>query len=162
MFTPAEPPPSRHRGARTVIRKPNLVRAVTVIRDNISAQAARIRPEIMTFTSADPALGYPADAAAMANVATTRVYRSGRALYADIAVGTGDASVVAAQLAVPDLGATGPAVTSDEGGTFQDLRLQMEIPDTWEMGIDYRVYVQAMRVSGADATTLRVLRAWQR
>lgn len=156
------PPPSRHPGSRTVSRAPNLVRAVTAIRQGLGTKVARIRPEVMTFTTADWTLGYPATSSTMADVATTRVYRSGHALYADIAVGLGEASVVAAQFSVPDLGVVGPAVTSGTGGIFQDLRIQLAIPDTWQMGADYRVYIQACRVSGSDATTLRVLRAWQR
>lgn len=155
-------PPSRHRGARTVSREPNGVRAIVAIRDDLGAQMARIRREDITFAPADWTRGEPAISATMANVLVTRLYRSGHVLYVDVAAGLGTESVLSAQLAVPDLSLTGVAVTSGAGGPEQDLRLQLAIPATWPMGESHRVYVQAMRVSGADATTLRLLRAWQR
>jgi hypothetical protein len=156
------PPPSRHLGSRVVSRAPNLIRTVTAIRDTAAANTTRIKREDVTFAPADWTRGEPATSATMASTHVTRVYRSGHSLYVDVAAGLGDASIVSAQLAVPDLGVIGPAVTSGEGGVEQDLRLQLSMPTPWEIGAVYRVYVQAMRVSGADATTLRVLRAWQR
>jgi hypothetical protein len=145
-----------------VTRTPNLIRTLATIRDNVDTNATRVRREDITFAPADWTRGEPAVAATMTNVLVTSVHRSGHILYADIAAGLGDASSLSAQLTVPNLGLTGPAVTSGEGGIEQDLRLKLAISDIWEMGAAQRVYVQAMRVSGADATTLRLLRAWQR
>lgn len=158
----AEPPPPRHQGSRTVSREPNLVRYLTGVRDDVSANLARIKREDFTFAPADWTRGEPATSATMAHTHVTRVHRSGHVLYVDVAAGLGVDSVLSAQLTVPDLALVGVAVTSGAGGTEQDLRLQLVMPTGWEMGAVYRVYIQAMRVSGADSTTLRVLRAWQR
>jgi hypothetical protein len=145
-----------------VSRTPNLIRSLTSMRDNVEANISRIRREDFTFAPSDWTRGEPAISATMANVFVTRVHRSGHALYMDIAAGLGNESVLSAQVTVPDLALIGPAVTSGAGGTEQDLRLQLALPSTWEMGAVHRVYIQAMRVSGVDATTLRILRAWQR
>lgn len=155
------PPPSRHPGSRTVIREPNIVRTIAAQRDAVAKLAARIRREDMSFAPADPALGEPATSATMASTHVTLVHRSGHNLYCDVAAWMGVSSVLAARLYVADLDVAGPPVTSGEGGE-QDLRLQVSMPDSWLVGDAHRLYVQARRVSGADATTLRVLRAWQR
>lgn len=156
------PPPSRHPGSRTVSRVPNAVRSLIAMRNNVDGTLTRVRREDVTFAPADWTRGEPATSATMASVFVTRLYRSGHNLYIDVAAGLGVESVLSAQISVPDLSLTSPPITSGAGGNEQDLRLQLALPTTWEMGAVYRVYVQAMRVSGADATTLRVLRAWQR
>lgn len=158
----SEPPPSRHPGSRVVSRVPNLIRSLSGMRDNVDGTIARIRREDITFAPADWTRGEPAAAAAMTNVLYTLVYRSGHNLYADVSAGTGTDSVVSAQIYVPDLDLIGAPVTSGAGGTEQNLRLQLALPSNWGMGAVHPVYIQAMRVSGADATTLRLLRAWQR
>jgi hypothetical protein len=40
--------------------------------------------------------------------------------------------------------------------------VSLAIPAAWDSGANYLVTVQARRVSGADATTVQVRRAWQR
>lgn len=157
-----EPPPSRHSGSRVITREPNLVRVISTIRDNVAAQASRVRREDILFTESDPDLGVPATFAVLTNTHVTKVSRSGHTLFVDAAAGTGAASVVEARISVPDLSLTGAPVTSPAGGVDRDMRLTMAMPDAWEMGAAYRVYVQARRVSGIDPTTMRILRAWQR
>ncbi|GIH95449.1 hypothetical protein ACFFMN_23065 [Planobispora siamensis] len=159
---PVTPQPSRHPGSRVVTTTPDVVRAVTDIRQQVGAQAARVRREDVTFTSADPARGEPCTAAAMTNTLVTTVYRSGHTLYVDLAMGTGAASVMEARITVPDLSITGAAIDTPAGGVERDIRVQLSLPDAWPMGEAHRVYIQARRVSGGDATTVRVLRAWQR
>lgn len=156
------PPPSRHQGSRLVSRSPDLIRALTTLRNGNEASAARIKREEVTFAPADWTRGEPAVSATMASTHVTRVYRSGHNLYIDVAAGLGTASVVSAQIYVPELDLTGVTVTSGAGGDEQDLRLQLSLPANWEPGTSHRVYVQAMRVSGSDSTTMRVLRSWQR
>ena len=48
------------------------------------------------------------------------------------------------------------------GGGEQVIRLTLPFPDSWDTGGQHWIYVQAMRASGADATTCQVARAWQR
>jgi hypothetical protein len=158
---PPERIPSRHRGSRLVTRTPDLVRALVGMRDDIQA-TRRPRREEMGFAPADWTRGEPATSAVMANVHVTLVYRSGHAVFVDLLAGTGTSSVLAAQLVQPDLGLTGSAATTTPAGGERQLRLQLDMPATWQVGEARLVYVQAQRVSGADATTLRVLRAWQR
>jgi len=155
-----EAPPRRY-GARTVITQPNLIRAINGLRTKIDS-GLRIRREEIAMVTADPAKGEPCQTPTMTSVFVSRVYRSGHAIYADVAAYTGAGSVVAARISVPELGLDGPTAISDEGGGEQDLRLRLTLPDTWGMGESRRVVVQACRLSGSDPTTLRVLRAWQR
>jgi len=154
--------PSRHRGNRLVTRTPNLVRSLVGMRDDIQNSSRRIRREDITVAPADWTRGEPATSATMADVHVTLVYRSGHALYFDLYAGTGAGSVLEAQLSVPDLSVTSAAVMTTPAGGERLLRLQLDMPATWQVGDAHLVYVQARRVSGADATTLRVLRAWQR
>lgn len=158
---PPERAPSRHRGSRLVTRTPDLVRTLVGMRDDIQS-ARRVRREDITVAPADWTRGEPATSATMANVHVTLVYRSGHALYFDLYAGTGAGSVLEAQLSVPDLSVTSAAVMTTPAGGERLLRLQLGLPATWQVGDAHLVYVQARRVSGADATTLRVLRAWQR
>lgn len=158
---PPERVPSRHRGNRLVTRTPSLVRTLVGMRDDIQA-SRRIRREDITVAPADWTRGEPAVSATMADVHVTLVYRSGHALFFDVLAGTGAGSVLAAQVSVPDLSVTGAAATTTPAGGERLLRLQLDMPATWQTGEAHLVYVQARRVSGADATTLRVLRAWQR
>lgn len=160
MTTPQRPP-SRHPGSRVVSRIPNLVRTLTGMRDNQETTVSRIRREEISFAPADPARGEPATSPDMTSTHITRVYRSGHSLYVDALAWLGIDSVLQLQLTVPELGLVSPPITSGTGGE-QDLRLQLTIPSTWQMGEARRLHLQAMRVSGADPTTVRVLRAWQR
>lgn len=159
---PPERNPSRHRGSRLVTRAPDLVRSLVGMRDDIQSSARRVRREEMSVAPADWTRGEPAVSATMANVHVTLVYRSGHALFFDLYAGTGAGSVLEAQLSVPDLSVTSASATSTPAGGERLLRLQLDMPATWQVGEALLVYVQARRVSGADATTLRVLRAWQR
>ncbi len=158
----ADPPPSRHLGSRLVNRPPSLIRSVAAIRDNVGTNSSRIRREEITFAPADVTRGEPAISATMASTHVTKVYRSGHTLFVDLAMWLGAGSVMSAQLTVPDLGISGNIATTTGGGGEQDLRVSLDLPSGWELGDIHRVYVQAMRVSGADATTVRVLRSWQR
>ncbi|MEV8634283.1 hypothetical protein AB0395_21770 [Streptosporangium sp. NPDC051023] len=159
---PVTPQPSRHVGSRVVATAPDAVRTITGIRAEVSRQATRVRRESLTFAPADPSRGEPCTAAVMVSVLVAMIYRSGHNLYADVAMGTGAASVMQAQLAVPGLGLTGDVVDTAAGGSERDIRLRLELTDAWPMGEAHRVYVQARRLSGADATTVRLLGAWQR
>lgn len=155
-------PPSRHQGSRLVNRTSNIIRSVSTMRDGVQANVSRIRREDIMFAPSDPARGEPCTAATMTSTHVTRIYRSGHVLLVDVALWLGVDSMMSAQISVPDLGAASPVASSVEGGGEQDVRLTLDLPPEWQLGDDYRVYVQAMRVSGADATTVRVLRAWQR
>ncbi|MFF4777511.1 hypothetical protein ACFY05_32110 [Microtetraspora fusca] len=156
------PPPSRHAGSRLVTKGPNLVRAVSAIRGAVATNGAKIRRQDLSFTVAAPASGVPCTSGSFVQTHVTMVYRSGHNLYADLGLGTGAASVMEARLTVPDLGLTGAAVTTAAGGADQDARVMIALPDAWAIGSAHRVYVEARRVSGSDATTVRVLAAWQR
>lgn len=152
----------RHPGSRLVDKPPNLVRSLKEFEQRLSRLASLTRPETLTFVPAVAARGEPAAAAAMTSVLQTLVYRSGSKLLADVACGTGAGSVVSVQLTVPDLAVTGTAATTPSGGTERVARVALDLPTAWESGAAHMVYLQAMRVSGADSTTVRMLRAWQR
>lgn len=156
---PAAP---RHPGSRVVGHAPNVVRDLRRLQDTMRALRDRTRPEQVRFIDADLTRRTPCTAAAMTNVLEAYVYRSGDTLYADLAAGTGAGSVVEAQLTVPDLALTGAAVQTAAGGTERIIRVRLAMPAGWDSGAAHLVYVQGRRVSGADATTLAVLRAWQR
>lgn len=152
----------RHPGSRFVDHEPHLIRDIRAILAAIQQNRDRTRPETLTFAPSDPARGEPCVSATMVNTHETKVYRSGNTLYADVACGTGAGSVMAVQLSVPALSLVGSAATTPSGGTEQVVRVSLTLPDTWASGAAYLTYVQAQRVSGTDATTVRVLRAWQR
>lgn len=151
-----------HPGSRMVEHPPSLVRVISRIRKDVAHARDRTRPETLTFAPADPARGEPCISATLVNTHETLVYRSGNMLYADVACGTGAGSVMEVRFNAPDLPVTGSAVTTAAGGTKRVVRISLTLPDAWDSGAAYLTYVQARRVSGADATTVRVLRAWQR
>lgn len=155
-------PPSRHQGSRLVARPPDAVRAVTVLRNTVVQGQRRQRPDTLAFVAADVATGVACTSASFVRAVKTLVTRSGAALYVDVSAGTGAASVVEARLAVPDLGLTGAAVATASGGTEHLIRVTLPLPDAWPMGEAHLVYVEARRVSGADATTVQVVAARQR
>lgn len=152
----------RHPGSRLVDLPPNIAREIWKIKAAIRALKDRTRPEMLVFVSADVAKAEAFTSASMVNTLMTYMYRSGDTVYADVLVTTGAASVVETQLWVSSLSLAGTPVTSAAGGTERILRLTLQLPPAWEMGEARRIYVQARRVSGADATAIRVLRAWQR
>ncbi len=156
------PPPSRHAGSRLVAKSPDLIRAVAGIRANGAAAQSRVRREDVAFTEASAAAGVACTSASFIQTHVTMVYRTGHSLFADIAAGTGAGSVLEIRLTVPDLSLTGAAVASATGGTDVDVRVELALPDAWTPGDPHRVFVEGRRLSGADATTIRVLRAWQR
>jgi hypothetical protein len=98
----------------------------------------------------------------MINTHETMVYRSGDSLYADVACGTGSGSNMEVRFNIPSLVVSGTAVQSGSGGTERIVRITLTMPAAWASGAAHLVYVQGRRVSGADATTVRVLRSWQR
>jgi hypothetical protein len=148
----------RHPGSRTVAHPPHLIRVIHALRDEVRRARDITRPETLVFT---PVAGFAATSATMADVVMTRVYRSGENLHADLRANTGAASVMSFQLTVPALAVTGAAVTTAAGG-IQTVRASLAMPDAWERGGAYEVFLQAQRVSGTDATTVAVMRAWQR
>lgn len=152
----------RHAGSRVVDKPPNILRTIRLIEKKLARLASVTRPEVLVAVPASPSRWEPAAAASMTNVLRWYVYRSGSKILADVGCGTGAGSVMRAQLAVPALGLTGDAVTTASGGTERIVRLSLTMPEAWASGAVYPVYVQAMRVSGTDATTLAVLRGWQR
>jgi hypothetical protein len=157
-----ERPPSRHQGSRLVTRPPSSVRTINTIRAEVRAMTSRVRPEEIAFADADPARGVPCTSATFAGTHLSHVYRSGRALFVDVLAYTGTGSVMEARLTAPDLSLTGTAVASPSGGTHRVVRVELALPETWLMGEAHLVYVEARRVSGSDATTVRVVRARQR
>jgi hypothetical protein len=152
----------RHPGSRQVPKPPNLVRSFKELEARLAKLAALTRPETLTAVPASPTRWEPATAATMTNVLRMRVYRSGSKILADVGCGTGAGSVMSVQLTCPDLGVSGAAATTASGGTERIVRVTLDLPTSWESGAVHAVYVQAMRVSGADSTTCQVLRAWQR
>lgn len=153
-----ERPPSRHRGSRTVARTPDVVQVISAIREDAHAQATRTRRDEIPMP---PVTGVTVTATVWTATHESMVVRSGHTLYADLAVNAGAASVVEVRLAVPALGVTGPVAVTGPGGDDVDVRATLALPDDWEIGARYRVRVQARRESGADSTTVRVLRCWQ-
>jgi hypothetical protein len=141
---------------------PNVVRIIKKLQADLRNLRNLTRPETLTFTEAAPSLGVACVSGTMVNTHETNVYRSGDRVWADVALGTGAGSVMEAQFSVPALSLTGAAVASASGGTEQVVRITLDLPDSWDSGSPYLMYVQARRVSGADSTTVRVLRAWQR
>ncbi|MEW9530750.1 hypothetical protein [Microbispora sp. NPDC049125] len=159
---PPSPPPSRHPGSRFIAKAPDVVRSIVAIRNDVGTAANRVRRQDLAFAVAAVASGVACTAATFTQTHAVMAYRSGHNLYADLAMGTGAASVMEARLTVPDLGLVGATATTGTGGVDVDLRVSLALPDAWPMGEAHRVYVEARRVSGADATTVRVLAAWQR
>lgn len=159
---PLPPPPPRHPGSRMVAKPPDLVRSIVGIRDQATAAETRIRRQDLAPAPADPAAGVAATSATFVRTHVVKMYRVGHNVFADLAMGTGSGSVMEARLSVPDFGLTGTAVATAAGGTDVDLRVTLTLPDAWPNGEGHRVYVEARRVSGSDATTVRVLALWQR
>lgn len=152
----------KHSGSRLVDQRPNVLRVIRRIEASLAKLINQTRPETLTFIPADPTRWEPCVSATMVNVLATRVYRSGDRLYADVVCGTGAGSAMEVQLSVPALAVTGTSVTTASGGTTQEARVTLTLPASWDSGASYLVYVQARRVSGADATTVRAYRTWQR
>lgn len=156
-----EPPPSRHRGSRTVAKPPDLIRSIAAVRGDVETSKSRLRRQDMAFSAVNS--GVPCTTVDFTPTHDVLAYRFGHALYLDAAFATGTGSVVEARLNVPALGAIGDVVTSPAGGTEQVMRVTLlDLPDTWLMGDPQRVYLEARRASGTDTTTVRVLAAWQR
>jgi hypothetical protein len=151
----------RHPGSRVVAKPPNLVRIIQQIRREIDRIAQAARPETLTFVDSVASRGTPATAATLTDTHVTRVYRSGDHVFVDVLASCGASSVMAFALAVPTLGLVGSTVTTAAGGD-QVMRVLLTMPDTWVRGAAQQVYLRSQRVSGADATTARVVRAWQR
>lgn len=158
----AEPPqaPVLHEGARTTPHPPNLIRSLRALGRQVDDNRWQRSPQSL---AAIPAAGggQPCTATVMTSVWRMWAYRAGASVFCDVVAEALTASVVAAQLTAPDWAVTGAQVTSAAGGE-QVLRLQLDYPDAWPPGTPGWVVVQAYRVSGADATTILVARAWQR
>lgn len=150
-----------HPGSRVVAHRPDLTRIIRTIQAEVGRIARAASPETLQFAPAPLARGEPCTAASFADVLVTYAYRSGSKIYADLAAGTLTASAVEARFSVPDLGLVGDATASPTGGDTRIIRISLAIPDTWASGAAYRLYIQGRRTVGAEATTLRVLRAWQ-
>lgn len=152
----------RHPGSRVVDHAPNLLRTIRALQADLRKLRDRTRPETVQFTDADIARGVPCVSATFINTHVTYLYRSGVMLYIDVAAGTGAGSVMEFQLSAPLLNVTGAAAQTPSGGTERIVRVTMPLPDTWQSGEAFQVYLEGRRVSGSDSTTVRVLRAWQR
>lgn len=155
------PPPELpvpHPGSRTVPHPPHIARVIRGLQRQVKDATMRPVQSLMPVPVTPPTA---CTAAAMTSIIKMWTYRSGGAVYVDLDVAAGASSVVSAQLTCPDLAVTGAAVTTAAGGE-QVIRLQLGFPDSWPPGDQHFLYVQARRVSGADATTCQVARAWQR
>ncbi|HEY1668501.1 MAG TPA: hypothetical protein VGG54_22650 [Trebonia sp.] len=161
MLSKLPEPLVRQAGSRLFPHPPHVARAVRALQRTAADNRWQMPPSALNPVPASVTSGEPCTASTMTDVYRMYVYRAGAAVYADVAAGCGTSSVVSAQLACSDFGLTGTAVTSVTGGE-QLLRLQLDMPDEWPPGEAHYVTVQAMRVSGADATTLQVARGWQR
>jgi hypothetical protein len=155
-------PPPRRPGSRLVGHAPDLIRVIRQIQADLRSLATAGRLETLTVTTYGAATGTAATAASLTGIFLLYPYRSGNAIYADVIAGTGAASIVGADLYVPDLTLSSGEVQTPAGGTEQIVRLSLPLPDAWGSGEAHQVQVRARRVSGTDATTVRVLRAWQR
>lgn len=154
------PPPSRHAGSRLITRGADLVRAVADMRSKAATDRTKIRREEISFSAVSS--GVPCTSATMTDTHDTRMTRTGYALFINLVVATGTSSVVEARISVPSLAIFGSVVTTPPGGGEREIQATLNMPDAWDIGSAYRVYVQARRIGGGDATTVRVLRAWQR
>lgn len=154
------PPPSRHPGSRLTTKGPDFVRAVADVRSRSVTDRTKIRREEISFSAVSS--GVPCTSALMIDTHDTKMARTGYALFVDLVAVTGPASVVEARISVPSLAIFGSSVATLSGGTEREILVRLNMPDSWDIGSVYRVYVQARRLTGADATTIRVLRAWQR
>lgn len=155
-----EPPP-RHTGPRGQASPPNVVRSVKRIQRQVGDLTDIKKPQELHAVDADVTTGKPCTAAAFANLQRFWVYRNGANVYCDVAVGCGTSSVVQARLTCTDFTLTGDAAVSAAGGEHV-LRLELAMPDAWQSGDSHYVTVQGFRSSGTDATTLQVIRGWQR
>lgn len=159
--TPQSPePPVRHAGSRTVPHPPHIARVIRGLQRQVRDSNARpwqsLRPVPASVTAGQPCTG-----GAMASVYKMWTYRVGASIYVDADMGCGAGSVLAAQLYCSDLAVTGTTVQTAAGGE-QVIRLELDFPVSWNPGDQHWVYVQAYRVSGTDATTMQIARAWQR
>jgi hypothetical protein len=151
----------RHAGSRNMPHPPNLVRSLKALQRSVADLTWLVKSSPLQPVLASVAAGQPCTAGSMTAVYRMWTYRDGAAVYADVAVGCGSASVVQVRLACPDLSVTGTTAVSGAGGE-QVLRVQLDLPDEWTPGDTHFVTVQAFRSSGSDATTMQVVRGWQK
>jgi hypothetical protein len=151
----------RHPGSRQAPTAPHIARAFKAMQRTIDDQASQLDPQELQAVQAAITTGQPCTGAAFADIFRMWTYRRGAAAYADVAVGCGTASVVQVRLTAPDFTLLGAATVSAAGGE-QVLRVTLAYPDAWAPGDTHYVTVQGFRASGADATTMQVVRGWQR
>lgn len=156
----AEPPP-RHTGPRGQAAPAHIARSFKRVQRQVDDLASIRKPQELHAVDSDVTTGKPCTAGAFASLQRFWVYRNGANVYTDVAVGCGTASVVQARLTCTDFTLTGEPVASAAGGEHV-LRLSLAMPDAWQSGDAHYVYVQGFRSSGTDATTLQVVRGWQR
>lgn len=149
-----------HEGARTAAHPPHLVRTIRALARQVDDNRWQRPPQSLAAVPASGG-GQPCTAATMTATWRMWAYRAGASAYCDVLIEAGAGSVVAAQLAAPGFAVTGAQVTSAAGGE-QVLRLQLDYPDSWAPGVAGWIEVQACTLSGGDATTIAVARAWQR
>jgi hypothetical protein len=152
--------PVLHEGARTVPHPPSLIRSLRGLARQVNDSRWQRTPQSLTPVPATGG-GQPCTATVMTATWRMWAYRAGAAVYCDVIAQAGASSVIAAQLTAPEWAVTGDPVTSAAGGE-QVLRLELDYPDAWPPGTPGWVQVLAYRVSGADAATILVARAWQR
>lgn len=151
----------RHPGSRQAPAPPHIARAFKALQRRVDDLGSQKTAAELHAVQASISLGLPCTGPSYADTWRMWTYRDGANVYADIAVSAGAASVVRVRLACADYGVTGtPAATGAPGE--QVLRASLAMPDAWPPGEAHYVTVQAFRASGTDATTLQVLRGWQR
>jgi hypothetical protein len=150
--------PVPNQGSRTVPHPPHIARVIRGLQRQVRDATMRVVQSLLPVPLTP---GTACTAAAMASVLKMWTYRTGASVFVDLDVAAGAGSVVSAQLACPDLGVTGAAAATAAGGE-QVVRLRFDYPASWNPGDRHWIYVQAFRVSGTDATTCQVARAWQR
>lgn len=155
---PAPELPVPHPGSRTIPHPPHISRVIRGLQRQVKDATMRMVQSLLPVP-VTPATA--CTAASMTSLFKMWTYRTGASVFVDLDVNAGASSVVSAQLTCPDLSVTGAAAATAAGGE-QVIRLQFDFPDSWNTGDQHFVYVQAMRASGADATTCQVARAWQR
>lgn len=155
-----EPSP-RHAGSRQAPSPPHVARAFKALQRQVDDIGWQKNARDLHAVSADITDGIAVTGGGFADRLRMWTYRDGAAVYADCAAGCGAGSVVQVRLACPDLSITGSAAVSDAGGE-QVLRVSLDLPDAWVPGDAHYVTVQAFRSSGSDATTIQVIRGWQR
>lgn len=152
--------PVLHEGVRTAPHPPHLARVLRGLARQVDDNRWQRPPQSLAVIPASGG-GQPCTGATMTATWRMWTYRAGASAYCDVVVEAGTGSVVAAQLTAPSFAFTGSQVNSAAGGE-QVLRLELDYPDAWPPGTAAWIQVQACTVSGTDATTILVARAWQR